>query len=74
MGYDDNSLRAQFRPDKIWQRQAAVALVMVAQTQERQEALVAANTAGKRFFAMGGGTHLTKDDFLMGQEIAHRKK
>ncbi len=33
-----------------------------------------ANTAGKRFFATGGGTHLTEDDLLIGQEIGDRKK
>ncbi len=74
MGYNGNSLRAQFRPDKIQERQTAAILVTVAHTRERQEALAAAHTAGKRFFATGGGMHLTEDDLLIGQEIADRKK
>ncbi len=47
MGYDGDSLRLQFCPDKIWEEQAAVALVMVTQIRKHQETLAAINTAGK---------------------------
>jgi hypothetical protein len=74
MGYDGDALRAQFRPDKIRERQEASASVTAPRSRERQEALSAINTAGKRFFATGGGTHQTEDDLLIGQEIGDRKK
>jgi hypothetical protein len=55
MGYGGDVLQVQFLVDKIRERQAAAAPVTVAQTRERQEAIVAANTAGKFFFATGEG-------------------
>jgi hypothetical protein len=45
----------QFLVDKIRERQATAAPVTVAQTRERQVAIVAANTACKFFFATGEG-------------------
>ena len=74
MGYDGDALRAQFRPDKNRERQEASASVTAPRSRERQEALSAINTAGKRFFATGGGTHQMEDDLLIGQEIGDRKK
>jgi hypothetical protein len=54
MGYGGYVLRAQFLVDKIRERQAAAYPVTVAQTRERQEAIVAANTTGKHCFDTGG--------------------
>ncbi len=74
MGYDGDLLRAEFRPDKILERMDAEAAVTVPQTRERQDALAAAHNAGMRFFATGGGTHLTDDDIFIGIEMGDRKK
>lgn len=46
-----------------------MALVTVAHTRERQEALAVANTAGKHFYVMSGGSHVTEDDAFIGMEI-----
>ena len=60
MGYGGDVLRAQFLVDKICEWQAAAAPVTVAQTRERQEAIVAANTAGKCFLQRGEGRTLRR--------------
>jgi hypothetical protein len=71
MGYRGDILRAQFCPDKISKRKAS-GLKTVANTRERQEALAAAHTHGKKFFCdrrqardvgrhvYGGGVELAK--------------
>ena len=48
MGYRGDVLRAQFCPDKIREMKAS-GPVTVANTRERQEALAAAHTHGKKF-------------------------
>ena len=53
MGYGGDVLWAQFLVDKIRERQAAATPVMVARTRKCQEAIVAANTTGKRFLQWG---------------------
>jgi hypothetical protein len=73
MGFGGDVLRAQFLVDKICKRQAAAAPVTVAQTRECQEAIVAANIDGKRFFATGGGTHVTTDNGFIAAEIKARE-
>jgi hypothetical protein len=42
-------------------------------THERQVALAAAKTCGKRFFATGGGQHLTADDGFIAAEMCFRE-
>ena len=71
MGYRGDLLRAQFRPDKISERRAS-GPVTVANTRERQEALAAAHTHGKKFFVMGG-EHVTSNDMLIAAELNQRK-
>ena len=66
-GMTDNELRAVFRPDKINERKASVA-VTVANTRERQEAIAAAHTHGLKFYVTGG-EHVTSDDMLKAAEI-----
>jgi hypothetical protein len=46
--------------------------VTVANTRERQEALAAAHTHGKKFFVMGG-EHVTSNDMLIAAELNQRK-
>jgi hypothetical protein len=67
MGYKGDALNAQFREDKIRERQAT-ATVTVPQTRERQEAIAATNTHGKKFFVTGG-KHVTSDDMFKAAEI-----
>ena len=67
MGYKGDALKAQFREDKIWERQAT-ATVTVPQTRKRQEAIAAANTHGKKFFVTGG-KHVTSDNMFKVAEI-----
>ena len=64
-------MRAQFRPDKISERKALMA-VTVANTRERQEAIAAANTHGAKFFVTGG-EHVTSNDMFKAAEINRRK-
>ncbi len=47
---------------------SAAALVTVPHTRERQEALTAATTHGKKFF-MTGGKHITSDNMFKSAEI-----
>jgi hypothetical protein len=49
-------------------------LVVVAPTKEHQDTLAVANTTGKQFFAIGGKTHLTEDDLLIGQRSVTEKR
>ncbi len=44
---------------------------MVPHTQERQEALAATNTHGKKFFVTGG-KHITSEDIFKSAEIVSR--
>jgi hypothetical protein len=46
--------------------------VTVANTRERQEALAAAHTHGKKFFVKGGD-HVTSNDILIAAELNQRK-
>ncbi len=55
--------------EKNWARQAETAPVTVEQSRERQEVIAAANTAGKKYYAMGGGMHSTTDDGFIALEI-----
>ena len=68
MGYHGNVLKAVFCPDKICQWRAEET-VTVELTHEQQVALAAAKTCGKRFFATGGGQHLTTDDGFIAAEM-----
>ncbi len=70
MGYKGDALNVQFREDKIQERQAT-ATVKVPQTRERQEAIAATNTHGKKFFVTGG-KHVTSDDMFKAVEINRR--
>jgi hypothetical protein len=54
MGYSGNVLCARFIPEKIWERQATLAPVMVKNTRKRQKALARMSTAGGVFFLTGG--------------------
>jgi hypothetical protein len=56
MGYRGDVLRAQFCPDKISKRRKALGPVTVANTRERQEALAAAHTHGKKFLSREANT------------------
>ncbi len=62
MGYKGNALRANFCADKIGERKTTEA-VTVMRTRERQEALAAPQTHGKKFFVTGG-EHVTSDDMF----------
>ncbi len=61
MGYVGDVLKAEFLPDRIRERQDRMAPVTVEGDRDRQEALLAANTAGKMFH-LTGGQHMTEDD------------
>jgi len=67
MGYKGEMLRAQYHEDKV-QALLAAAPVTVAHTRERQEALAATTTNGKKFFVTGG-EHITSDDMFKSAEI-----
>jgi hypothetical protein len=67
MGYKGEMLRAQYNEDKV-QALRADAPVTVAHTRERQEALAAATTHGKKFFVTGG-EHITSDDMFKSAKI-----
>jgi hypothetical protein len=71
MGYRGDLLSVQFRPDKIRELLAS-GPVTVANTRERQEALAAAHTHGKKFFVTGG-EHVTSNDMLIAAELNQRK-
>jgi hypothetical protein len=71
MGYRGDLLSVQFRPDKIRELLAS-GPVTVANTRERQEALAAAQTHGKKFFVTGG-EHVTSNDMLIAAELNQRK-
>jgi hypothetical protein len=71
MGYRGDLLRAQFCPDNIRERRALWP-VTVANTRERQEALAAAHTHGKKFFVTGG-EQVTSKDILIAAELNQRK-
>jgi hypothetical protein len=70
MGYKGEMLRAQYNEDKV-RALRADAPVTVAHTRERQEALAAATTHGKKFFVTGG-EHITSDDMFKSAEIVRR--
>jgi len=70
IGYKGDALKVQFREDTIRERQAT-ATVTIPQTRERQEAIAAANTHGKKFFVTGG-EHVTSDDMFKAAEINRR--
>jgi hypothetical protein len=63
-------LRAQYHENKVRALQADEP-VTVAHTCERQEALAAATTHGKKFFVTRG-EHITSDDMFKSAEIVHR--
>ncbi len=71
MGYRGGVLRAQFCLDQISERKA-LGPVTVANTRERQEALVAAQTHGKTFFVTGG-KHVMLDDMFIVVELNWRR-
>jgi len=71
MGYRGDLLRAQFRPDKISERRAS-GPVTVTKTCERQEALAAAHTHGKKVFVTGE-EHVTSNDMLIAAELNQQK-
>ncbi len=71
MGYRGDILRVQFRPDKIGMRKVS-GPVTVANTRERQEALAAVHTHGKKFFVTGG-EHLMLDDIFIVVELNRRR-
>ena len=70
MGYKGELLSAQYHEDKVRALRAA-APVTVAHTRERQEALAATTTHGKKFFVTGG-EHITSDDMFKSAEIVRR--
>jgi hypothetical protein len=70
LGYKGEMLRAQYHDAKVRALRAA-APVTVAHTRERQEALAAATTHGKKFFVTGG-EHITSDDMFKSAEIVRR--
>jgi hypothetical protein len=73
MGYQGDVLRAQFLVDKVRARSAvSLRTVTVAHSREKQFALTAANTAGKKFHATGGGSHITTDDMWITMERTWR--
>ena len=47
--------------------------VTVANTRERQEALVKATTYGKKFYVTGG-EHIISDDMFIAAEMGNRKR
>ena len=66
MGYSDNHLQVQFWLDKIWEWQAALAPVMIAQTRRKhKEAIAMAITAGGHFYVTGGGTYVMMDNDII---------
>jgi hypothetical protein len=67
MGYRGDVLKAQFHLDKITERKASLP-VTVANTRERQEALAAVHTHGKKFFVTGG-KHVTLNDIFISVEL-----
>jgi hypothetical protein len=70
MGYRGDVLRAQFCADEVSERQA-LAPVTVPHTRERQQALAAAGTHGKKFFVTGV-EHVTSDDMFKAAKINRR--
>ncbi len=62
----------KFILEKIWERQAASAPVMVENICKQQEALARTSTAGGVFFLMGG-QHLTADDGWIASEMKEQK-
>jgi hypothetical protein len=70
MGYKGEMLRAQYHEDKVRALRAA-APVTVAHNRNRQEALAAATTHGKKFFVTGG-EHITSDDMFKSVKIMHQ--
>jgi hypothetical protein len=79
MGYRGDVLRAQFCPDKISERKAS-GPVTVANRHERQEALAAAHTHGKKFFVREGKHVMSGNMFIVVElnrqraEAAEREK
>jgi hypothetical protein len=71
MGYAGDGLKAKFLPDRIRERQDRMAPVTVEGNRDRQEALLAANTAGKMFH-LTGGQHMTEDGRWISREMADR--
>ena len=67
IGYKGEMLRAQYHEDKVRALWAA-APVTVAHTRERQEALAATTTHGKKFFVTCG-EHITLGDMFKSAEI-----
>jgi hypothetical protein len=68
MGYRGDVLRVQFHLDKISKRRKASGPMTVANTHERQEALAAVHTHGKKFFVTGG-KHVTLDNMVIAVEL-----
>ncbi len=67
MGYKGEMLWAQYLEDKVRALQAAAA-VTVPHTRERQQALAAVTTHGKKFFVTGD-KHITLDDMFKSAKI-----
>ena len=70
LGYKGEMLRAQYHDAKVRALRAA-APVTVAHTRERQEALAAATTHGKKFLVTGG-EHIMSDNMFKSAEIVRR--
>jgi hypothetical protein len=64
MGYKGDALKSQFMENTIWERQAAMTVMIC----ERQEAIAAANMHGKKCFVTGG-EHVTSNDMFKAAEI-----
>jgi len=74
MGYDANLLKTGFDEDQIKAAAENSTLsVRVANTRERQEALVKATTHGKKFFVTGG-EHINLNDMFISVEMGNRER
>jgi hypothetical protein len=74
MGYDTDLLKTGFDKDRI--KAAAEDFthsVMVANTCERQEALMKATTHGKKFFATGG-EHINSNAMFISAEMGNKER
>ena len=74
MGYDADLLRTGFNEDRIKAAAEDFTLsVTVANTRERQEALVKATTHGKKFFVTGG-KHINSNGMFISAEMGNRER
>ena len=76
MVYDADLLKTKINKDRIRAAAAEEELdlsVTVANTRERQEALVKATTYGKKFYVTGG-EHIISDDMFIAAEMGNRKR